>query len=631
MSDIYPTLQIAQADIELQKFAETKDAQKYILDKLVNDNPPLIYMGWIGQGQTAWYSPARNEILTPRFRDFCKQYLLQYAKKVTWLKFYKKNHPGVKDNDISEKDMWQAILDDLNEYEYDDEYEYGEDTQKKYKPEEIRHAGIYRSTNNSEQGTIYFCGQPQNCLFYPDNDPHSPRRIFPIQDDFCYISSKRSIPMPADTPITTEESKKLHTFFKARQWAMDSDIASTIITGWLVSSLLAAFDIEDIGFRPQIWVTGIRSSGKTKLFRDMTRILGYYAVNKPWCGVEFENVTSTTIPGIKQDTSSCPGPIFFDEIDNDGTKNTQQRINCVLDILRAAATNYIPKITQGSPEGISQKYYFQNSFALGSTVAFLTRSTNRSRVIELPMFEDPSEEGKKIFEETDRLRKELCTPNFTSRFIARVIFNIPRILRTVKIIREALSPVVTVNRYAERLAIIFAGHFILHSDAEITEAELNDYISKTRTLEEEEDTDDPFAQVLSYLTQIVTRIGSESVTLGQIIAYLLDQTVINPDRAYVQTAEIYGLYIYRDKKTDNKYLQIDYANKNLVREFRAYPRSGAFWKDFSDGCRGTEPNKHGVIHKVMCVPGNWARKKRHILIPAALLPSHDSPNDEQDD
>lgn len=358
--------------------------------------------------------------------------------------------------------MWQTIADDLNQYEH------GENAQKKYQPEEIRHAGIYRSTNSGEPGTIYFCGQPQNCLFYPDNDPQSHRRIFPIQDDFCYISTKRSILMPADSPTTTEESKKLHTFFKSRQWAMDSDIASTIITGWLVSGLLAAFDIQDIGFRPQIWVTGIRSSGKTRLFHDMTRILGYTSVNKPWCGIEFENITSTTIPGIKQGISSCPGPVFFDEIDNDGTKNTQQRISCVLDILRAAATNHTPQITQGSSEGTSKIYYFRNSFALGSTAALLTRSTNSSRVIELPMFEDASEEGKKIFEVTDRLRDELCTPDFAARFIRRVIVNIPRILRTVKIIRQALSPIVHVNRYAERLAIIFAGHFILHSDTEIT-------------------------------------------------------------------------------------------------------------------------------------------------------------------
>jgi putative DNA primase/helicase len=176
-------------------------------------------------------------------------------------------------------------------------------------------------------------------------------------------------------------------------------------------------------WRPHLWLTGGKGTGKTWIFSNLLRRL----LGKASLAIQGKSSES----GIRQTLKYDAIPVIFDEIEPTD-QNANIRIQEVLGLMRACSADDGGMQVLGSSSGTAQNYRIRSCFAFASISVALDKQSDRSRVTVLGLTMKGNEaERKKNFDNIKRLYMEIVTDDFVQRLQARTISLVPVISRRI--------------------------------------------------------------------------------------------------------------------------------------------------------------------------------------------------------
>lgn len=190
----------------------------------------------------------------------------------------------------------------------------------------------------------------------------------------CYLDGHiypASAPEPRPAPIAAPaaEVAGLLELLKTWNWR-DPETDPRLFLGWIGAAMLAGA----LRWRPHIWVTGDRGSGKSTLEQLTDSLLGsaVYRASDP------------SAAGIRQGLGGAARPVLLDEIEvpADGTLG---RAREVVNLARLGSTDGQGAVVRGSADGKAQAYHIRACFYFSSilTVPLLPQDLTRICVLNL--------------------------------------------------------------------------------------------------------------------------------------------------------------------------------------------------------------------------------------------------------
>jgi hypothetical protein len=140
-------------------------------------------------------------------------------------------------------------------------------------------------------------------------------------------------PRPADAPSTVQEARDLLDLFKSWSW-LRPDIDPVLLIGWVAAALVCGA----LDWRPSLWITGDRSTGKSTLQNLIRRVIGPALLQ----------LSNTTEAAVRGALSGSARPVELDEFEAEEVNTRRQQ---VVQLIRIGSTRSGGKIARGSADG----------------------------------------------------------------------------------------------------------------------------------------------------------------------------------------------------------------------------------------------------------------------------------------
>lgn len=265
--------------------------------------------------------------------------------------------------------------------------------------------------------------------------------------DHTYILSERVNP-PIDPPLSVQDCRQLTDLCGALKWKDHS-------SGMLLAGSMALMRIcGALPWRPQIWVTGPKGSGKStvvdKLFHPIAGSYGLFVQG------------NTSEAGIRQGLQCASRPVLFDESET-SDKKSLARMKGIFELIRQASSESEGRILKGTPDGKGLAFKVNSSFYLSSIRVSLTEEADFSRFAILELDRGDANKWPEIEKKFDQITSE-----FGNRLFSRMVNMYPTLLANKKVFEEIIAPQ-SERRAAQQYGILLAGFACLVSDTVITE------------------------------------------------------------------------------------------------------------------------------------------------------------------
>ena len=365
-----------------------------------------------------------------------------------------------------------------------------------YDPSQTRGRGAWRDGDEiifHAGDALYVNGRPTPFENYTDTK----RRYV------AGISTMR----PAETGASTQDSIDLLSVLQTWGWE-HPDLSPTLILGWIGCSLICGA----LQWRPHLWITGTKASGKSTLDGLIFGILGNLALHVQG---------NTTEPGLRQALNGDARPVLFDEFEA-GNKNAP----AVIDAARSAASDNAAVLIKGTPEGKPILYRLRFMAMFSGIVANVQQDADRSRIVFLEMHPLPRDEKqrKKLIESLDRFGAE-----FGAGLLRRMLDALTsgEFDASLSILRTAIRLAGGDERKADVFAHLLAANHVLTSDKEITDDEAVALAASISDLDEGEPSDEK-ACLSHLLGHRVTVDYGYTQTLGEWLIHIHDDKSSGP-------------------------------------------------------------------------------------------------------
>lgn len=265
--------------------------------------------------------------------------------------------------------------------------------------------------------------------------------------EHTYILSERVDP-PNEPPLSVVDCRQLTELCSSLKWKDSS-------SGMLLAGSMALMRIcGALPWRPQIWVTGPKGSGKStvvdKLFHPIAGTYGLFVQG------------NTSEAGIRQGLQCASRPVLFDESET-SDKKSLARMKGIFELIRQASSESEGRILKGTPDGKGLSFKVNSSFYLSSIRVSLTEEADFSRFAILELDRGDSSKWPDIEKKFDRI-----TNDFGNRLFSRIVGMYPTLLANKKVFEEIIAPQ-SERRAAQQYGILLAGFACLISDTVITE------------------------------------------------------------------------------------------------------------------------------------------------------------------
>jgi putative DNA primase/helicase len=254
-------------------------------------------------------------------------------------------------------------------------------------------------------------------------------------------------------PLSKQEAYKFVTILSRLNFSRP--IESKLLAGWVVVSPLCGA----LNWRPHLWLTGASGSGKSEVMKLF--------VKNFMREMMVDAQSETTEAGIRQFLGADALPVVFDEAEAEDKKGLE-RMQSVLNIMRASSTSDGGKIIKGSSGGTAAEFNIRSSFAFSSIGANIHQRSDQSRITVIEIKPDESLNRKEKWIETQKMYHELVTDEYIEGFQSRNVSMLPTILSNAKVFSSAASIVMNNQRTGDQLGILLAGYYSLTSDSEIS-------------------------------------------------------------------------------------------------------------------------------------------------------------------
>lgn len=299
---------------------------------------------------------------------------------------------------------------------------------------------------------VLHCGD----RLYVDRTPMAPTAF---RGQYVYELGA-GIKVDIDNPLPVSETKKFLEL--VRMLPLSRDLDAVLLAGWCALAWVGGV----LRWRPHIWITGGKGSGKSYTMESLIKpILGDQAIFV---------AGSTTEAGIRQKLEQDAIPVMFDEAEGqDHAAN--QRLQKTLELVRQSSSETGAKIVKGSAGNGAQDFQIRSCFVFSSINASLVQESDKSRITVLEL---KKECQKHNLETLDKAFFNLITSEYAERFRARSIAQSVTIRENARTFSQAAARLMGEQRAGDQYGSLFAGAWSLQSDDLVTYEQASDFISQ---------------------------------------------------------------------------------------------------------------------------------------------------------
>lgn len=382
-----------------------------------------------------------------------------------------------------------------------------------YRPERIRGAGVWRDKDG-------FLINDGGRIIMHDG---SVKALDDYQTEHHYISSSVQFAGMTGHESSAEEGQVLARLFNVQGWATPAQ--AVMAMGW---ALIAPFG-GVLRWRPHIWVTGRRGSGKTWALSDLIM---------PLCGpFAHKGSGKDSEAGLRRSLDMDARPVILDEMEPKGQR-AADRVSAILDLARNASSDGSGYITMASPDGGTQRFVVRSCFCFGSIMTPDEGAAIASRISRLEL-KAPADQAVKFRASASLYAECMEDP---ARYRRRIFRALPRILQDIEWLRSDFLHLFGEQRRADQYAPMLAAAWAAQSDASMQcEAGLAWFAELTGFLGADADTarDDEEA-VIDHILGAHVRHESSVRTIGE----LLHAGYIGQETWAQDLLARYGLRVY---------------------------------------------------------------------------------------
>jgi putative DNA primase/helicase len=234
---------------------------------------------------------------------------------------------------------------------------------------------------------------------------------------------------------------------------LDNPINAFLLSGWLVCAQINGV----MPWRPHIWLTGRRGSGKSWIMSN---------IMMPLMGNNVLQVQSTTTEaGIRQSLQGDAFSVLFDEIE--GTDTTaRNRIQRVLELARQSSSENGGVIAKGTQGGNAMAFTIRSCFCFSSIISGVVQASDKSRITEIEI--DAKKYGNnEKFNQLKDLVKLTINNDFSNGFYWRCVENAEIIRHNAKQFSEACGDFFGDKRTGDQFGALLAGALSLTMNEKI--------------------------------------------------------------------------------------------------------------------------------------------------------------------
>jgi hypothetical protein len=286
--------------------------------------------------------------------------------------------------------------------------------------------------------------------------------------------------------------------FQRFNWADPS--SAILLLGWAASSIICGA----LRWRPHVFVTGAKNTGKTTLIRSLHRLLDPVAI-------VLDGQSSEA--GIRQKVGADSRPVILDEFESD--QNTS-RMRQVIKLMRSASSSE-STVARGTPEGKALEFVIRSSFLLAAINPMGVTAADRSRIVVLTLGKHQSDRdmANQIAKELEALQG--VGPSWCRLLLGRV----DQILANIATLERVFPP--CDSRHMLNMATLLGAAQAVLLDHPLSEEEakklLEEHVRLIDYLGEAHEEDDSI-NCWNALLEFTVRTDGSSEMLGAMLSHL---------------------------------------------------------------------------------------------------------------
>jgi len=313
----------------------------------------------------------------------------------------------------------------------------------------------------------------------------------------------------AAEPAAVSESSLFRSLMDEIYWSRP--IAPVLVAGW---SYLAPI-CGALAWRPHVWITGQRGSGKSYVIEQIIRpLIGPAAAVAQ---------ASTTEAGIRQTLGHDARPVLFDEAEGE-SRNDHKRVQGVIELARQASSENSAEIIKGTATGKAMSFRVRSMFLLGSINVTLAQAADVTRFTICQLQQPPAgAEGTRQFASLQSAVAEILTPQYCERLRARAYDGIPTIRANAATLSTAVAEHLGDQRIGDQVGTLLAGAYHLRSDGRVSLDGARRLVQQMDWSEEAEqhqaasDQDRLISELLAKRVRIEAERGAVERTVGELV------------------------------------------------------------------------------------------------------------------
>lgn len=336
--------------------------------------------------------------------------------------------------------------------------------------------------------------------------------LYDFDSDYIY-EKKDAIPYTMNDSFSKEQSAELIDILNMIDFTHKAD--HLILAGWL---LLSAFG-GALKWRPKVWLSGPRGSGKSYIIDDIIT---------PLVGKDFGHIAPGTSSeaAIRRQAGTNSLPNIHDEMESDN-KHYSENINNILMFYRVGSSGENGGIIKVSDNGNIQKWISQCMALFASIGAAIKNGADRSRITVINL--KPPQPGEirsreekfKALEE----RVSILNKSWSIGFNSRTLQIWPEIERCIKIMISICTIKLGSRREGDQVGTLLAGAYMVNHDKAPIASEASDWIE---TLDIENISSDKHSkpdealvidEILSHVVTISEKMFTYKLSIGNLLIY----------------------------------------------------------------------------------------------------------------
>lgn len=396
-------------------------------------------------------------------------------------------------------------------------------------------------------------------------------------------------------PLGPDEASRLLEVTGSMNWSRD--VESVLLAGWCVLAPICGA----MSWRPHIWITGQRGTGKSWAVDNI--------ISPAIGGAAMVVQSNSTEAGIRQKLKQDARPVMFDEAEGESRGN-RARMQAVLELARQASSDSVAEIAKGTAGGKAMTFRIRSMFLMGSVNVGLSMAADKSRFTILSLQRaQHGEAGRKQFEELEALVNATLSPQWCAGLRSRTYELIPTIRANARVLAKVAAEVIGNQRAGDQIGTLLAGAYSLLSGEAITLDGARAWVASHDWAEPDEDaeTSDEAALVSEIMLaklRVDTQHGQKTRSVSELVQTALGKGVADYDVTRADADDTLARHGIKVRDADARVLFSD-SHREIRGILADTPWMGG-WSRILQRVAGAEIVKTarfaGVRHRAVALP-----------------------------